>query len=133
MNLNQVTLPSTNLERSTAFYRRLGFTLIVSSSPMYARFECPVGGSTFSLHRVDRVVPESGVIVYFECDHLDARVDELKAQGISFDSPPQDQKWLWREAYLRDPDGNVLCLFHAGENRRNPPWRIPSASVPGAA
>ena len=35
-----------------------------------------------------------------------------------------DQRWLWREAYLRDPAGNVICIFHGGENRRNPPWRV---------
>ena len=27
-------------------------------------------------------------------------------------------------AYLRDPDGNRLCLYFAGENRVNPPWRV---------
>ena len=28
--------------------------------------------------------------------------------------------------YLQDPDGNPLCLYHAGENRLNPPWRLQS-------
>jgi hydroxymethylpyrimidine/phosphomethylpyrimidine kinase len=32
--------------------------------------------------------------------------------------------WLWREARLRDPSGNEICLYHAGANRRFPPWRI---------
>src|SRR5437867_655885 len=32
MNLNQVTLPSTDVARSIAFYRRLGFELIVASA-----------------------------------------------------------------------------------------------------
>lgn len=41
-----------------------------------------------------------------------------------FDTPPTDQRWLWREAYLKDPAGNRICIFHAGENRRYPPWRI---------
>ena len=49
----------------------------------------------------------------------------ITAGGIAFDSPPTDQPWLWREARLRDPDGNCLCLFAAGENRRHPPWRLP--------
>jgi hydroxymethylpyrimidine/phosphomethylpyrimidine kinase len=48
----------------------------------------------------------------------------LMAGGIAFESPPADQKWLWREAYLRDPDGNLLCLYFAGDNRRYPPWRL---------
>ena len=37
---------------------------------------------------------------------------------------PVDQRWLWREAYLRDPAGNLLCLYCAGENRLFPPWRL---------
>jgi catechol 2,3-dioxygenase-like lactoylglutathione lyase family enzyme len=126
MNLNQVSLPSTNVERSAAFYRRLGFRQIVSSPPAYARFECPLGESTFSLHQVRSVSAEAGVIVYFECPDLDAQYRELSSAGIAFDSMPTDQPWLWREASLRDPDGNVLCLFSAGTNRRFPPWRLKS-------
>ena len=48
----------------------------------------------------------------------------LKEQGVVFDTEPADEPWLWREARLRDPDGNVLCLYRAGVNRRNPPWRV---------
>jgi catechol 2,3-dioxygenase-like lactoylglutathione lyase family enzyme len=131
MNLNQVTLPSTDVEKSAEFYRRLGFTQIVGKLPTYARFECPgAGGSTFSLHQVGSVAPDSGVIVYFECADLDATCRDLTAKGFSFESPPTDQPWLWREAYLRDPDGNSICLFHAGENRRNPPWRLGPCASP---
>ena len=39
MNLNQITLPTTDFDRSVAFYRGMGFTLIVHSPPRYARFE----------------------------------------------------------------------------------------------
>jgi catechol 2,3-dioxygenase-like lactoylglutathione lyase family enzyme len=123
MNLNQVTLPSRNVERSAAFYRLLGFRQIVGDLPHYARFECPSGESTFSLHEA-AAVGAGGVIVYFECGELDREYERLRSLGVSFDAPPADQSWLWREAYLRDPDGNVLCLYHAGVNRRFPPWRI---------
>jgi catechol 2,3-dioxygenase-like lactoylglutathione lyase family enzyme len=125
MNLNQVTLPARDVERSAEFYRRLGFTQIVNSLPHYARFGCRDGGATFSLHQVESPRP-SETIIYFECDNLDAVYEELSAQGIVFDKAPADQPWLWREAYLSDPDGNVLCLYHAGSNRRFPPWRINS-------
>lgn len=125
MNLNQVTLPSADVARGAAFYRRLGLRQIVENLPKYARFECPDGGSTLSLHHVDALAGATGVVVYFECPDLDARVAELKRQGLAFDADPVDQPWLWREAYLRDPDGNLVCLFWAGENRRNPPWRLP--------
>jgi hypothetical protein len=40
---------------------------------------------------------------------------------------PTDQPYLWREAFLRDPDGNLIVLFSAGENRLNPPWRLPKS------
>ena len=123
MNLNQVTLPATDIARSAAFYRRLGLVQIVDS-PHYARFECPDGEATFSLHRVDHVAADTGVVVYFECARLDERVAQLQAAGIAFTRLPTDERWLWREARLRDPDGNELCLFHAGDMRRHPPWRV---------
>lgn len=125
MNLNQVTLPSTDLARSVAFYATLGFRKIVDAQPRYARFECARGDSTFSLHRVAQVAPDSGFVVYFECDDVDAEVARLQRLGLRFDSMPVDQPWRWREARLRDPDGNVLCLFHAGRDRKHPPWRLP--------
>lgn len=124
MQLNQVTLPATDLARSVAFYQTLGLRLIVDSIPRYARLEMPEGGATLSLHHVDAPPSGPGVVVYFECADLDTRVAELTAAGIAFDTPPTDQPWLWREAQLRDPDGNALILFWAGDNRLNPPWRI---------
>jgi catechol 2,3-dioxygenase-like lactoylglutathione lyase family enzyme len=124
MNLNQITLPVADFERSVAFYRDMGFTLIVHSPPRYARFECPDGDSTFSLHTVDASFNTAGVVVYFECSDLDARVQRLLDAGFEFTQRPQDERWLWREARLVDPSGNVLCLFWAGTNRRDPPWRV---------
>ena len=123
MNLNQVTLPATDIARSASFYRGMGFIQIVSS-PHYARFECPEGDATFSVHLTDHPVPDTGVVVYFECATLDDKVAQLKAQGFEFLQLPADERWLWREARLKDPAGNVLCLFWAGENRKNPPWRV---------
>jgi catechol 2,3-dioxygenase-like lactoylglutathione lyase family enzyme len=123
MNLNQVTLPAVDLAASVAFYRTLGFRLIVDT-PHYARFECPDGGATFSLHGVDAMPADSGVLVYFEHEALDELVAELQGKGVVFTQEPADQRWLWREARLRDPAGNALCLYWAGENRRNPPWRV---------
>lgn len=124
MNLNQVTVPSLDLERSVSFYETLGLTLVVSALPRYARFVCPDGNATFSLHQVGQLPVGEGIWVYFECDNLDAYVAQLAGKGIVFEELPVDQPWLWREARLKDPDGNQLILFHAGENRLNPPWRI---------
>ncbi len=123
MRLNQVTLAVVDLERAVAYYRRLGLQQIVASEH-YARFTFPDGDSTLSLERAD-TVPASATTIYLECEDLDATVTGLKASGVRFDHDPVDQPWLWREARLHDPDGNRLCLFHAGVNRRDPPWRLP--------
>lgn len=125
MRLNQVTVTSTDVARSVAFYAGLGLLPIVHSDERYARFACPDGGSTFSVHLGPAPPPGgTGTVVYFETPELDEVVARLKARGYAFDAEPVDQPWLWREAYLRDPDGNVICLFWAGENRLNPPWRL---------
>ena len=122
MRLNQVTVTVADIEAAVGFYRTLGLRLIVKS-PHYARFECPQGESTFSAH-LGEVSAAPSTVVYFENDQLDALVKSLKSAGITFDSEPVDQRWLWREARLHDPSGNPICLFQAGENRLNPPWRL---------
>ncbi|WP_420400940.1 VOC family protein [Flagellimonas sp.] len=124
MNLNQITVPSLDLSKSVPFYKTLGLKLIVEALPHYARFECPDGNSTFSIHQTEQLPSGDGIYVYFECEDLDTYVNGLIQKGIAFDSKPTDQRWLWREARLKDPDGNQLILFYGGENRLNPPWRI---------
>jgi catechol 2,3-dioxygenase-like lactoylglutathione lyase family enzyme len=122
MDLNQITLPTHDMELTTAFYRRMGFLQIVDT-PHYARFECPQGGSTFSLS-LDESGHNNSSVIYFENENLDELVSNLKAKGIEFDQDPIDMSYLWREAILRDPAGNKIKLYWAGENRLNPPWRV---------
>ncbi|WP_299679682.1 VOC family protein [uncultured Tenacibaculum sp.] len=124
MNLNQITVPSLDLTKSIPFYEQLGLKLIVKALPHYARFECPDGNATFSIHLVEELPVGDGIYVYFECEDLDTQVKNLKEKGIVFDQDPVDQTWLWREARLRDLDGNKIILFYGGDNRLNPPWRI---------
>lgn len=124
MNLNQVTIPSTDVAAAARFYQKLGLRLIVDAIPRYVRFECPQGDATFSIHKVEKLGEGESPIVYFECADLDEHVGRLQKDGIVFDQLPRDQSWLWREARLRDPDGNRLILYYSGENRKNPPWRI---------
>lgn len=124
MILNQLTIPSADLEISISFYQKLGFTLLVDSRPRYVRFVCPDGNTTFSLHHQDSLPIGEGISIYFECTDLDQRVRDLKANGFAFLEDPNDKPWLWREAHLKDPDGNKLVLYYAGENRLNPPWKV---------
>ena len=124
MNLNQVTILSTDVKASVDFYKKLGLELIVDSAPRYVRFQCPEGDSTFSIHHTDELSHHSPITLYFEHEQLDEKVTELQARGIVFQSLPVDQSWLWREARLIDPDGHQLILYHAGKNRKDPPWKI---------
>ena len=124
MNLNQVTVPSKDIEKSIHFYEQLGLKLIVKALPHYARFECPDGVSTFSVSLVEELPIGEGIHVYFECSNLDQIVKELVEKGLDFIQMPQDERWLWREAKLKDPDANVLILYYAADNRLNPPWRL---------
>lgn len=122
MAFNQVTIGCNDLTESIEFYQRLGFRLIVSSPENgYARFEAP-NHTTLSLHK-GLPIP-GGAVLYFERAELDSWVGQLSDNGVTFDQPPEDQSWGWREARLRDPAGNPLCLFSAGVNRRFPPWRV---------
>ncbi|WP_346881630.1 VOC family protein [uncultured Algibacter sp.] len=124
MNLNQITIPSLDVEKAMAFYKILGLKLIVDACPKYVRFECPDGDSTFSIHKVDILPKGNGISIYFEDEHLDDLVPKLQQQGIVFSQLPEDKAWLWREAHLNDLDGNHIIIYHAGKNRKTPPWRI---------
>lgn len=128
MNLNQVTIYSQFPVETVEFFEKLGLRRIVDSLPRYARLECPDGNSTLSVHESSPLTPVNNIVLYFECDDLDAEVERLKGLGISFDEEPADRPWLWCEAYLKDPNGNKICLFHAGENRINPPWRVANSN-----
>jgi catechol 2,3-dioxygenase-like lactoylglutathione lyase family enzyme len=122
MQLNQVTVAVTDIKKAIDFYQLLGLELIVKADH-YARFVVPGNNSTFSVHVTEKMVPSS-TVVYFEADDVNGLVASLKEKGLVFDTEPVLQSWLWYEAYLCDPDGNKICIYQAGENRLNPPWRL---------
>ncbi|NJM50556.1 MAG: bifunctional hydroxymethylpyrimidine kinase/phosphomethylpyrimidine kinase [Sphingomonadales bacterium] len=122
VSLNQITLPARDYRASVLFYKELGLQQIVDSPENgYARFEA-ANGVTLSVHESD--ADSSGVTIYLESRALDKWTAQLASDGLDFDQMPQDEDWGWREARLRDPHGNVICLYQAGENRRFPPWRM---------
>lgn len=123
MDLNQVTVPCTDYPETVKFYQLLGFRLIVDSPPRYARFETEKG-TTFSIHAEGMASSGADMTIYFEVADVDETVASLVEKGVTFTSDPVNQAWLWREAYTRDPSGNNICIYHAGENRRFPPWRV---------
>lgn len=125
MDLNQVLIEVTDFRESIDFYSLLGFRLIVSERDEYARFELPSGSTTFSICVSNKPVISSTTL-YLEVENIDQKFEELRKLGVEFDAPPVDQPFRWRTAYFCDPSGNQWCLFHAGAERRFPPWRIES-------
>jgi hypothetical protein len=124
MNLNQVTVPSIDVSKSSEFYKMLGLKMIVDALPRYVRFECPQGDATFSIHLVEKLPKGNGIMIYFENVRIDQLVAVLVKKGIKFDELPNDKSWGWREARLKDLDQNQIIIFQAGDYRKNPPWRI---------
>lgn len=124
MDLNQATIFSEKPVETVEFFQKLGLRMLVDSLPRYARLECPNGVSTLSINIAENVTVGNNIVLYFECANLDEKVKELKELGLVFDEDPTDREWLWRQAYLKDPNGNKICLFYAGDNRKNPPWRV---------
>ncbi len=122
--LNQVTMTVTDYAKSVAFYRNLGLRQIVHSPDnAYARFETG-GGATLSIQADPDETITNTTAIYLECDDIDHEVDRLARLGIPFEHGPRNQPWMWREARLRDPSGNTVFLYKAGEARRFPPWRM---------
>ncbi|WP_196138192.1 VOC family protein [Aliikangiella sp. G2MR2-5] len=122
MNLNQITLPVKDMDKAVEFYLCLGLTLIVDT-PHYARLSSPEGNSTLSLSLVDHEF-ENHSVIYFEHESLEALCQNLADKGIIFEQQPTEQRYLWKEAIIRDPSGNKIKLYWAGENRLNPPWKV---------
>ena len=125
--LNQVTVTGHDYEKSVAFYRALGLKQIVDSAPVYARFET-AGGATLSV----QIDPEEKISrKHCRLSRMRrsrrARSTGWRASGMPFEHGPRDQPWMWREARLRDPSGNIVFLYRAGEARRFPPWRMAEA------
>ena len=83
------------------------------------------GLSPVALAGLERLHNQAALHLVHRHADVDAAVASIQEQGLEFESEPVDQPWLWREAHLRDPAGNRLCIYHAGENRRFPPWRLP--------
>jgi hypothetical protein len=68
-----------------------GFTGYDISNLTSARFECPEGNSTFSIHRTAELPKGAGIYIYIECKKLDEYVNRLIERGIPFDEMSNDK------------------------------------------
>ena len=60
----------------------------------------------------ERAQKDTSLLV-FQVEDVDAAIDDLKEKGAVISKDPHDQSaWFMRVAHLRDPDGNLIELFH---------------------
>jgi predicted enzyme related to lactoylglutathione lyase len=110
-----VSIPTTNQDRSLAFYtEKLGFKL-VTDQPFDEKqrwIELRIGSAEtrFVLFASDDGPPPgSSFNGALACDNVQKTYDELKARGVDFVAPPQQQPW-GTYAIMKDPDGNQFVL-----------------------
>ena len=133
LRLNQVTIIVNDFEEYKSFFTRLGLKIIVDAPPRYARFECPGNSATFSIEKTDEAAPlgSNQSQLFFELpsrQELDEYCNILKEKGFQFKEKLEewDKNYLWREARLVTPENHDIRFYFAGENRLNPPWRVPA-------
>jgi catechol 2,3-dioxygenase-like lactoylglutathione lyase family enzyme len=114
MQLGQVAISVSDLERSIAFYRdRVGLAFMFQA-PNVAFFDC--GGVRLMLGLdTDPARKPFGTVLYFRVDDIQRSFDRLKANGVSTIREPHliarmADFDLWM-AFLRDPDENMFGIM----------------------
>ena len=106
-----VAVPSTNWERSRAFYvDTLGL-----EPDAHAQAEFWVGTTCFGIWEPSRMgmefVPQRNGHIALSVDDVAATRSELEAKGVAFFGETLDTG-VCHMALFRDPDGNDLMLHH---------------------
>jgi predicted enzyme related to lactoylglutathione lyase len=99
-----IMIPVADQQKAKAFYMSLGFQLIVEAPAEHGQTWIQLGlpnhDTTISLAKF------SGIII--EKEDIEKEMEELKTKGIA---PGKIDATPWGKfAWLKDPDGNGLCL-----------------------
>lgn len=113
-HIGQIALPTTDVERSEAFYGGvLGLKKLYRFGDL-TFFDC--AGVRLLLEKVAKAgdLKPQGCI-YFRCADIALSVAELEKRGLTFDGKPHliarmDDHDLWM-AFFKDPDGHTLALM----------------------
>jgi len=132
--IREVSYRTRNVERSLAFYTRLGFEPEVLNLPAFAR--ASLGGLKLSLtglaesqwrrvgKRARAIADREGIAL--EVEDLEARIESMKKIGFRFRHEIEDGPG-GKRMRLEDPDGNPVDLV---EKTREPREQQPQAEVP---
>lgn len=107
-------LPSGDLDRTTAFYDALGFTVRGRYPAPHDYLILRRGDVELHFVQLPDVVPEQSIAAcYLRVDdatavHTAFSRATLPSQGIPRLSPLEDKPWGMREFHVVDPDGTLL-------------------------
>jgi catechol 2,3-dioxygenase-like lactoylglutathione lyase family enzyme len=145
--IDHMSLTVGEIERSAAFYGRFGFVpykRYISAGPEVDAgadteradmdiqwLRHPLGGPMLELirymhHPAERSAHNSRVgaaHLCFAIDDVFGAYDNLRREGITFLSPPNEDAYGVRWVYLRDPDGNAVELI------QDPPATTPAETA----
>ena len=107
-HISAVTLPVTEMDRSVAFYQRLGFEISYGGSGA-AFTTMRVGESVINLRRVSSAGNPGWGRVILRVRGVDALYADLLANGLA-PAVPRDAEWGERYFEISDPDGFVISF-----------------------
>ena len=122
--IDNIGIAVTNLERSLAFYEKLGFTKSYDYEADVKGCSINAGSAVLFLFQTKQANPQAvkrdpslaqnppGLDhISFVVEDVDAIYKDLKAKGVVFQGEPADQDWGARLVGLKDPDGNNLYFL----------------------
>lgn len=112
--IKQIAVAVADLEASKEFYRdKLGLRLLFEAPPGLAFFD--LDGIWLMLSAATEKEPaQSGSVLYFAVEDIEAEYGALKAKGVAFVDQPHlvadmGSHELWM-TFFKDPDGTLLAL-----------------------
>lgn len=122
MKLTTIRLFADDIDRCAAFYKEhFGFEERANAG-VYIELE--TGECKLGFYRRDLMGDvlggrlEAGAgdsfLINIETGSVDDAVSKLREQGVEIVVEPQDQPdWFMRIAHVRDPEGNLIELYHS--------------------
>ena len=99
-----VMIPVSDQQKAKEFYLKMGFQLIAEApshhGETWIQLGLPNQNTSISLAKFHGII--------FQTDDIERNIGELKTNGIKVEKI-DDTPW-GRFAWLKDPDGNGLCL-----------------------
>jgi catechol 2,3-dioxygenase-like lactoylglutathione lyase family enzyme len=110
-SISAVTLLTTDMRKSVAFYRDLGFEMLYGGvDAEFTSFQ--VGTGFLNVQLTTGGHPRGSIWgrVVFWVDDVDEMYQRVLVAGFLPETPPADATWGERYFHVRDPDGHELSF-----------------------